>query len=40
MYIDIDCQIYVYVYLDIDIYMTLFEENCNKLKMAAIGRNM
>ena len=25
---------------NIGIYMTLFEQNCNKLKMAAIGRNM
>jgi len=25
---------------NIDIYMILFEQNCNKLKIAAIGRNM
>jgi len=25
---------------NIGIYMILFEQNCNKLKMAAIGRNM
>jgi len=25
---------------NIGIYMTLFEQNCNNLKMAAIGRNM
>jgi len=25
---------------NIGIYMILFEENCNNLKMAAIGRNM
>ena len=25
---------------NIDIYMILFEQNCNNLKMAAIGRNM
>ena len=25
---------------NIDIYMTIFEQNCNNLKMAAIGRNL
>jgi len=25
---------------NIGIYMTLFDQNCNNLKMAAIGRNM
>jgi len=28
------CSIYIYIY------MTLFEQNCNDLKMAAIGRKM
>ena len=30
------------IYVYIDIYMTLFEQNynCDKLKMAALGRNM
>jgi len=31
-----DADIYIYIY----IYMALFEQNCNNLKMAAIGRNM
>jgi len=30
------CLIYIYIY----IYMTLFEQNCNNLTMAAIGRNI
>jgi len=33
---NIDIYIYIYIY----IYMILFEQNCNNLKMAAIGRNM
>jgi len=28
------------IYIYIHIYMTLFEQNCNNLKMAAKGRNM
>ena len=30
---------YIYIYIYIYIHMTLFEQNCNNLKMAAIGRN-
>ena len=30
----------IYIYIYIYIYMILFEQNCNNLKMAAIGRNM
>ena len=31
---DIDTHTHIYIY------MTLFEQNCNNLKMAAMGRNM
>ena len=32
----LDDGVYIYIY----IYVTLFERNCNNLKIAAIGRNM
>ena len=32
--------IYICLYAYIDIHMIFFEQNCNNLKMAAIGRNM
>ena len=30
----------LYIYIYIYIYMILFDQNCNNLKIAAIGRNM